>query len=107
MTYRSPGLLGGLALLTGAVGALVGVLAARGPLWPPGFDPLPAGVRTALLAGGLALMGGGYGLLLAHTVGVARGARGQGLPALLVEVALAGAPGLLVIGVLLYALLSL
>jgi hypothetical protein len=52
-------------------------------------------------------MGGGYGLLLAHTVGVARGARGQGLPALLVEVALAGAPGLLVIGVLLYALLSL
>lgn len=107
MRYRSPLLLGAIGLLTALVGVLAGLLATQRPHWATSAALLPTPFLMGVLGVGLTLVLGGYGALIVHTVRVAsRPAPPPSPPSPLREGLLAGIPALLVVGALLYALLS-
>ncbi|MFN3975027.1 MAG: hypothetical protein ACK4K2_07155 [Dehalococcoidia bacterium] len=107
MRYRSPLLLGVIGLLTALVGVLAGLLTTQRPHWATSTTSLPNTSLMVVLGVGVALLLGGYGALITHTVRVAHTpTQSTHPPRPLVEGLLAGIPALLVVGALIYALLS-
>lgn len=107
MRYRSPLLLGVIGLLTALVGVLAGLLATQRPHWATSTAFLPNTLLIVVLGVGAALVLGGYGALIVHTVRLAHPTtRATPSPRPLIEGLLAGIPALLVVGALIYALLS-
>ncbi|MCS7207792.1 MAG: hypothetical protein NZ951_07680 [Dehalococcoidia bacterium] len=108
MRYRSPLMLGAIAVLSAVVGVLAGLLATQRPAWATSPLALPRPLSLGILGIGMALILAGYGALLLHTwrVGRSPSSSGAGSPAPLGEMVLVGIPLLVLIGVVVYALLS-
>lgn len=109
MRYRSPLLLGLIGLLAALVGVLAGLLATRRPVGALSTTVLPDIFALVILIAGLGLTAGAYGVLVFHTLRVAHQSPTPVQGALrspLFEAFLASLPFLLVVGTLLYTLLS-